>query len=154
MNAFESRWGFHPVSRETSKKLRFLNLAADDALRRQKRWFKWMRKAPHNRFIQHRIYKDGKFAGFGEKVPLPEPVPSPVLTERVTKFFRGYHPHTGEYVGYTKPVEVPWLVTDVEFIRQAARQARTPLPRDQVKPLALSEERIDELYRRAKEWLG
>jgi hypothetical protein len=49
IETFQSKWGFHPVSLETSRKLRKLNAAYDKAARRAKSWERWDRKAPHNR---------------------------------------------------------------------------------------------------------
>jgi hypothetical protein len=46
---YESRWGFHPVSYETFRKLKFLHKWYYQTLKDHARWRRWNRKFPHNR---------------------------------------------------------------------------------------------------------
>jgi hypothetical protein len=46
---YESRFGFHPVSYETFRKLKFLHKWYYQTLKDHARWRRWNRKFPHNR---------------------------------------------------------------------------------------------------------
>jgi len=46
---YESRWGFHPVSYETFRKLKFLHKWYYQTLKDHANWRRWIRKLPHNR---------------------------------------------------------------------------------------------------------
>jgi len=106
----ESRWGFHPVSYETFRKLKFLHKWYYQTLRDFARWVRWKNKFPHNR-----------------KGSEPQYCPFFVPKRR------------GHCVNYG--------------IVAAYRQARMPVPRDEVQPLELSVEKIDGMYEEVKSWV-
>jgi hypothetical protein len=151
-NVFQSRWGFHPVSREIDKKLRFLNTVYQRALRMAATWRRWERKAPHNRVTRPKV-KDssGQVIGYGEPTPWNEPAICPIFTSKITKKVQ-WHPT----LGYHKDgIDYTYVETHGEEILAAARQARTPCPTPEaVRPLSLTVEEINSLYDRAVEWMA
>lgn len=151
-SAHRSRWGYHPCSKETDRKLRFLNGVYQLAAQKVAAWKRWERKAPHNRVARPRVRDaSGHVIGYGPPVPLGEPRLCPVFsalhTTRVTWHpTRGYCP---EGADLTKPV------LDNHLVSEAARIARTPAPTPaDVRPLPLSPTDIDRLYAEAKAWVG
>jgi hypothetical protein len=149
---FQSRWGFHPVSRETDKKLRFLNLVYQRALRMAASWRRWERKAPHNR-VQCPKVRDANrnVIGYGDPVPWNEPAICPVFTSKITKKVQ-WHPT----LGYHKDgIDYTYVETHGAEIQAVARQARTPYPtQEAVRPLSLKVEEINALYDKAVEWMA
>jgi hypothetical protein len=148
----QSRWGFHPCSRETDRKLRFLNYVYSLAVQKAAAWKRWNRKAPQNRVAQPRIRDAaGRVVGYAAPIPLKEPAICPVFSRLVTKVVQ-WHPTKGYDRG-----GIEWTLpeTDTHRVGEAAQLARTPvaLPAH-VKPLPLSEARIDELVAEAKAWLA
>ena len=151
---FQSKWGFHPVSRETSKKLRFLNTVYMKAQHRAKAWDRWDRKAPQNRVHVPRIRNEQRqVIGYGEPQPWNEPALCPLFSKLTTKR-TNWHPTKG-YFG--QGVEYTFVETDVALgndIRVAARQARKPVATaEEVQPLSLTVEEIDALYEKAVAWM-
>lgn len=149
---FQSKWGFHPCSREVSKKLRFLNDVYQKALHKAAAWRRWDRKAPHNRVQWPKIRNNsGNVIGYGDPVPLGEPALCPVFTSKITKKVT-WHPTKGYF---KDGIDYTYVETDGEEIRETARQARTPMPTpEDVHPLPLTEQEIDALYDRAVEWMS
>lgn len=144
----QSRWGFHPCSKEIDRKLRFLNGVYQSALHKSGAWRRWERKAPHNRVARPRVRNAaGRVVGYGEPVPLGEPKLCPVFAEKVTRRVN-WHPTLGYHADGIDLTEV--VVSD-RRIPEAARIARTPAdsPGD-VRPLPLSVEEIEELYATAR----
>lgn len=148
---FQSRWGYHPCSRETSKKLRFLNLVYQKALHLSAAWKRWEAKAPHNRVHRKPIRRDGQVVGYGDPVPWNEPAICPIFSEKITKKVV-WHPTKG----YNKDgTDYTYVETKDRFVPAAARQARTPMAStDQVRPLSLTEQEIDALYDQAVQWMA
>jgi hypothetical protein len=147
---FESKWGFHPVSRETSRKLRFLNGFYQKALHRYAAWNRWDVKSPQNRVHKIRIRDEkGQVIDY-RKEEWKEPKIISLFTQKKTKK-SNYHPKKG-WIGdgaiYT------YLEMNSLGIPEMSKAARTPYAtKESVKPLALSEEQIDALYNDAIKWL-
>lgn len=145
---FKSRWGFHPCSKETDRKLRKLNEMYQKALSAAAAWERWERKAPHNRILREKMRDEqGRVCGRkpilddqGEPVKLPEPKLCPLFCRKVIR--KAFDWRKLEYY-------------DREFVEvvdhgipAAARNARTPRSREEdVKPLGISLEQIDQLLK-------
>lgn len=156
---FQSKFGFHPCTRETDKKLRFLNGIYQKALSMSAAWERWDRKAPHNRVLRRRLRDEqGRVIGRetvlddqAQPIPMPEPEICPIFSDKMLR--KTNWSRDGKY--HRTPIEITVVETDGPYILAAARQARKPQPTaEDVRPLPLSEEEeIDALYQRAKEWL-
>ena len=150
---FQSKWGFHPVSLLTSKKLRFLNLVYAKAQHLAGAWERWERKQPENR-VMKRAIKDEKGLKVGTEIILDSqcnPVPSPE-PQICTLFHETIPGSTDRWGGRWNG-----RAEDNGFgrkILEASRQARTPkaTPED-VTPLLFTDEEIDRLYIVGKDWL-
>lgn len=147
---FESRWGFHPCSRETDRKLRKLNAAYQKALSSAAAWGRWERKEPHNRILRQKIYDEqNRVCGrqpvldaLGQPLKQPEPKFCPVFCRKVLR--KVHYDRSGQWV--PKGVEREFVEVDDLGIPAAARQARTPISsKEMVKPLCLTVEEIDSL---------
>jgi hypothetical protein len=106
------------------------------ALRQRAAWERWNRKLPHNRVRRPRIRDaDGRTVGYGEAVPVPEPVLPLAFCEKVV----------------LPSGRVEAMMPD-RNIEAAYRQARHPraTPKE-VTPLMIREEEIRALYERCKE---
>jgi len=148
----QSKWGYHPISREASKKLRFINRVYAAAQHVAGAWERWDRKQPQNRILRRTLkdetgkkYREIVKDASGKPVPWPEPEVCPLF-------------HTTS-PGYTESYgSIVWgRAKDNGYgqeIIEASRQARTPQPTpEDVKPFPFTEEEIDGLYETAKEWL-
>ena len=148
----QSKWGFHPVSREASKKLRFINAVYAKAQHLAGAWERWERKIPSNRVIRRSI-RDSKGLKIGMEVVKDE-AGNPVLWKepQVCPLFHVTIPGTTS----------KWSRTDGraedngfgDKILFASRQARIPQPTPaDVLPFPFTEQEIDSLYETAKEWM-
>lgn len=63
---YQGKYGFYPCEYETYLKLKELNKYVTKALQQSANWYRWVRKAPHNRV--NRIRRTGVILG-----PRPEP---------------------------------------------------------------------------------
>lgn len=136
---FKSRFGYHPVSKETDKKLRYLNAVHQKALHLAGAWRRWYAKQLQNRVHKTRLRDaDGKVTGYGESVPWSEPAVCPVFSDKETK-----------------QVQIYWPVKGFVGILAVARQARTPYATpEEVRPLAIRVEEINTMYDMAQEWMA
>jgi hypothetical protein len=88
---YESRWGFHPVSYETFRKLKFLHKWYYQTLKDFARWKRWIRKFPHNRkgpqpqycptFVRRELFcvPRGIVAAYQQaRIPLPRDLVKPL----------------------------------------------------------------------------
>lgn len=142
----QSRWGFHPISREASKKLRFINGVFAKAQHAAAAWVRWDRKDPKNRILKRRD-KDGR------KQPVLDAEGKPVLMKEPK-----YNPlfHT---VQAFERKETYWCVPSLyrstglgEKVLSWSRIARMPAPTsDAVQELPVTEEEIEQLYQQVKE---
>jgi hypothetical protein len=152
-DVYQSKWGFHPISKESSKKLRFLNGVYAKAQHMAGAWERWERKQPQNR-VQKRILRDSAGQKYGKEIvlddqgkpiPLPEPQICELFHEKVPS-----HVQWGTYIS--------GRAEDNGFgakILAASRQARTPQPtQEAVQPFPFTEEEIDRLYESAKNWIA
>ena len=149
----QSKWGFYPISREASKKLRFINGVYAKAQHLAGAWERWDRKQPQNRVQkQWRGGSPGSRGRLevvlddaGKPIPLKEPRICPLFHEKVP----GHVKYGTYFLGYAKDNGFG------EKILFASRQARTPQPTPEaVAPFPFTEEEIDALYETAKEWMG
>ena len=94
---YQSKWGYHPTSREASKKLRFVNGLYSKALKMAGNWERWNRKDPKNR-VQKEIFRhaDGKkYASKilkdaeGKPIQIPEPKICFLFHEKVQNKWTG-----------------------------------------------------------------
>jgi hypothetical protein len=74
---FQSKWGFHPCSRETLRKLRQLQVYSIHALHQEARLERWERKEPQNRVLNRD--KDGLRIPRRQRKTYPTSWPKPVL---------------------------------------------------------------------------
>lgn len=155
---YQSKWGYHPCSRETYRKLRFLNGVYQKALSMAEAYRRWERKAPHNRILKETVrdeqgIKRGKrpiVDAAGKPVPQPEPEICPVFSNKVVR--KVNYDRDGSYS--PNGVERTFVETDGPYILAASRQARKPVATpEEVRPLPISEEDIDKLYAQAKDWV-
>lgn len=150
---FQSKWGFHHCSRETSRKLRFLNLVYAKAQHMAGAWERWERKRPENR-VMKRAIKDEKGLKVGTEVVLdaqgnPVPWPEP----QICILFHETIPSSVDRWGS----RTNGRAKDNGFggeILKVSRQARTlKATPEEVQPLLFSDEEIDRLYLICKGWL-
>jgi hypothetical protein len=151
LQAFRSRWGFHPCDYSTYRKLKFLNLVYLEAVRKAHAWQRWQRKDPHNRVIRRRIRNaQGQTVGYEPPVPLPEPplcsmfCRKTVTRRHVDKKGRHYKEGFLEECVVLEGVEV---ALDYAACRVPAPAAAA------VVPLRLTPTAIDALHERARGWV-
>jgi hypothetical protein len=129
-NVHQSRWGYHPVSYETFRTLKALKKRYWQTVYAVARWRRWDRKTVH----QHG----------------PEPKYCPTFVDESGHYKTVTHKVDG--MEFRGSVYVPKTLVD-HGILEAFEQARMPQenPED-VKPLAISDEKIDLLYERVEAW--
>jgi len=151
--AVQSRFGFHPCSKETSKKLRFLNGVYAKAQHMAGAWERWERKLPHNRVVKRSI-KDDKGIKVGTEIVL-DAAGRPVEWKepQTCDLFHDKIPSSVDRWGG----KISGRAEDNGFggkILAASQQARMPQTTPEtVTPLLFSDEEIDRLYAVAKDWL-
>lgn len=120
----KGRWGFYPCSYELYRKLKRLNFLAFMARRRLASWERWNRKEPQNRMLWQKQLGP---RGWIRKAigPRPEPIVPPFDLECYDRIYADY------------------------------RKARYPVASEEmVKPLILSETKIDAHLRSFEEWFA
>jgi hypothetical protein len=148
---FESRWGFHPCDYPTYRKLKFLNLVYQRAVRMAHAWQRWQRKDPHNRVSRRRNRNEkGQTIGYSDPIPVPEPPICPVLSCKVQE--RRFVDRKGNYSkeGFLEDKVVTAdsrIATDYTAARRPASEPGA------VRPLSVSLAEIDALYETARRWL-
>ena len=154
---FKSRFGYHPCSKETDKKLRFLNGIYQKALSSAAAWNRWERKAPHNRVQRRKIFDEqGRCCGrqvvldaLGQPLMQPEPKICPLFCNKVSKKCLMRVLVDGRW--HTKLIEREFIEINDLGVPAAARQSRTPLESELlVKPLSLTVQQIDHLVASTK----
>lgn len=139
---YQSKFGYHPISFEASKKLRFINGVFAKAQHLAGAWERWNRKLPHNRVMKMAIRdENGRKIGTeivknatGQPLPLVEPQICPLFHVKGSIYARsnGF----GERIMYD------------------SRKARTPQPTpEDVQPCTFTEQEIDKLFEAAKSWI-
>jgi hypothetical protein len=148
---FQSRWGFHPCEYSTYRKLKFLSLVYQRAVRLAHAWERWKRKDPHNRVSRRRIRNEqGQTIGYANPVPVAESSICPVFSRKVQqKCFvdkKGNHFKEG-FLDEMVVTDDPRIATDYSA-------ARMPVPDPgAVRPLQSTVAEIDALYEKARAWL-
>lgn len=130
MAAFESRFGFHPCSKELFLKLRRLNFLAFEARRRLAAWKRWVRKDPQNR---------RRFVGMKDNAR------TDWRLREVPKMHRVFE-------AVPEPVRPPVDLETAKLIAAEYQNARVPVVQSQVRNLILSEQRIDALLKSLEGW--
>ncbi len=129
MATFQSKWGFHPCTVEFNRKLKRLNILAEKALSQASTWERWNRKQPQNRrrFVGG---KNGWGANTGTAVGQKK--------RDIPKMHRLYEP-------MPEPAYPPIDREMADLIAADYKNARTPVVESQVKPLVLSEQKVNSL---------
>lgn len=138
----QSRWGYHPISYESSRKLRFINSVYAKAQHKAGEWERWDRKQPQNRV--KRVYLKniyGQRIRCVEEHLWEEPQIIPYFHEKIPGKTTSYYTVLGRAAS---------LGVGEKFLK-LSRQARTPQPTPQdVLPFPISEEEIDQVYQIVK----
>lgn len=144
MNAFQSRWGFHPCDYETYLLLKQLNGLCEQARAAYADWQRWARKQPQNRVIrQQQRNENGQRIGSTVVGPRPEPALSALFCTRTRIVQAATQDALGVRVAFD-PLRVP----------EAYRLARTPAPTTAaVAPLPWTADELRTLIARAAESL-
>lgn len=148
----QSNWGYHPISFESSKKLRFINGVYAKAQHLAGAWERWDRKLPENRVVK-RAVRDASGLKIGTEI-VKDNSGNPVAwaEPNICSLFHEKVPSHVKYGGYIRG-----SAKDNGFgekILSASRQARIPQPTpEDVQPFPFTEEEIDRLYEAAKEWM-
>lgn len=142
---YQSRWGFHPISYEASKKLRFINGVFAKEQHKAAAYVRWQNKMEHNRVVKERRKPDGKrvpvLDSEGKPIPIPEPVVNPL-------FHTVYPFEKKEY--WSVPSRYKSTGLGEDFLH-ASRIARKPVPTpEDVKEFPITEEEIERLYQALK----
>jgi hypothetical protein len=151
---YQSKWGYHPISLASSKKLRYLNAAYAKAQSMAGSWERWQNKQPKNRILKRIVknsigqkigseyYKDSR----GNLIMIPEPQIFYMFFHSINSVRRSENDVTN--MGKTVDIGLG------QKILRASRQERIPYknPED-VRALLFSEEEIDRLYSKAKSWM-
>jgi len=143
---FQSRFGYHPCSYETFKKLKFLNKIYYQALHSTAAWRRWKRKDPHNRIMRRKIRNEQKqVIGYEEPKPMPEPLICPIFAKKIKE-----KAHWDKYKYHKDGFLDDFVVLDNAVISSAYYQARMPAPTpENVVLLNIKLEDIDALYNKA-----
>jgi hypothetical protein len=139
----KSKWGFHPCSYETYRKLRKLNALYGEALKQLAQWNRWNNKAPHNRVIRKKI-RDSKGHTVGYQAPIPwdEPEIDSIFLDRKEKKVYGHQGHS-----YKHGIMVPYYELLDYGIPEDYRRCYPVATAEEVQPLSISESEIDRLYK-------
>jgi hypothetical protein len=138
---FRSRWGFHPCDYATFRKLKFLNIVYQRAVRQAHAWERWKRKDPHNRVRRSRVRNEkGQTIGYAEPVPIGEPAICPVFSRKVEEQRYGLQDRK--------------MVTDGRWITTDYTAARKPVSDPgAIRSLHSTGAEIDELFAKARAWV-
>jgi hypothetical protein len=148
---FQSRWGFHPCDYRTYRKLKFLNLVHQKAVRMAEAWKRWKRKDPHNRVVRRRLRNEkGQTIGYAPPIPLAEPPLCPVFAHKISE--RCHVDKKGTY--YQDGFLDEKVVIDGQRIPADYAAARRPVPQAaEVPPLHFTREEIHAWYEQALNWV-
>lgn len=130
-NVFESRWGYHPVSRETFLKLKTLHRRYWETVYAVARYVRWDRKTVN----QHG----------------PAPSYCPIFVEEKGCWIKTTHKVDGQVFYGSR--WFPKTIKDHGIV-QAYHAARHPKAAADVVPLAISEQEIDRLYEQVENWFA
>lgn len=126
--AYKSKWGYHPCDYETYQKLRKINYVRYLSVKMQASWNRWRRKEPQNRVIRKWTKNENnQKTGYEIIGPRPEPARCLVFSDKWNLIYAIEHDY-----------------------------ANAKIPRankENVQPLRLSKDEINELYEECTEWL-
>lgn len=127
----QSRWGFHPIDRETFAKLKLIHKHYWKTLRQLARWYRWNNKQPQNRIITQRIRDEaGRVVGRQVIGVWEEPA---------------YCTAFGLPLPHRHGIKIPDLLPDGGIVA-AYNAARKPVDKDKVTPICITLEIINRLY--------
>ena len=149
---FQSRWGFHPVSFESSKKLRYINSIFAESQHKAGAWTRWFRKKPHNRVFK-RVLKDAQGLKVGKEIVKDDEGKPIYLKEpRICSLFHSKVLPNVKLNGSFSQASTNELAIGHQVLN-ASRIARTPQPNpESVIQIQFSEEEIERLYNLVKNW--
>lgn len=141
---FQSKFGFHPISKEYSKKLRFINGVYAKAQHVAGSWERWANKEEQNRVLKKSIRNDQNQVVEREIIGVwEEPKVCPLFHDTKSKVIYNW--------GFCRARALDNGIG--QKIIEASRQARTPMPNEKdVLPFPFTEKEIDFLYDSAKNW--
>ncbi|OAI54315.1 hypothetical protein AYO44_15180 [Planctomycetaceae bacterium SCGC AG-212-F19] len=144
MNAFRSRWGYHPCDYSTYLLLKELHRLYEKAHHAYAAWGRWARKEPQNR-VRRRYLRNAQGQRIGCELlgPLPEPRLSRLFCTR-TEVVQS---SSGNRLGVRVPFDALGVPEAYRAARKPAATAEevTPLPwtADEIRRLiALAEEEV------------
>lgn len=121
---YQSRWGYHPCSALTAKKLRRLNFLGMAARRVFGEWKRWSRKASWNRFLRD----DGG-------------------TKDLCHDLRTYN------TPWLQPKQAPVMLVHLDNLLVYSREARMPKATpEEVAPFRYAEGQIDSMLADMEKW--
>lgn len=83
MAAIQGKYGFHPCTWETYKKLKEINKALTKAKHQKAAWERWERKQPQNRVMRPKLRdSNGRVVGYMAPIPILEPYLCPIFCEK------------------------------------------------------------------------
>jgi len=129
----QSKYGFHPCSVETCRKLKKINKAFEQGLHQHSAWVRWMNKKPHNRIVRAwKRNEKGQRIGFDIVGNSVEPVINNLMKSLL------------KTVPAWAKIMPQYCRSGVLDITKEYRNARMPVSSpDQVKPLSITNEQID-----------
>ena len=148
---FRSRWGFHPCDYETYRKLKFLHLIHEKAIRLAAAWQRWYRKERQNRVIRRRIRNEqGQVIGFASPVPMPEPAICSVFSRKVSEKRQVDRQGRWSKEGFVHEKVITdsfWIAQDYASARKPARDAA------EVRAIHHNVAEIDAMVEKARQWI-
>lgn len=160
---YKSRWGYHPISYEQSKKIRFINGVFAKAQHRKAAWNRWNNKEPQNR-VQRRYLRDSLGFKIGTEIlkdqngnPLPWSEPdicnvfyTKIPCEVWSKVDGKWGWHNSDQL---KKIVISETGKKMLTILYASRLARMPQTNPEtVKDFPITDDEIDDLYEKVKKW--
>ena len=134
----KNKRGFHPCDYETFLKLKQLHKIYWATAKNLAAWFRWNAKEPQNRILTKKIKDPTTNKIIGKKIIGPKPEPN------YCKIFALHTNYRRDYM------TIPEHLNDHGII-DAYNYARIPRPADEVKPLQISETKINELFEKLNE---
>jgi len=142
----QGKYGWYPCDRETYHKLKKLNMALTQAIRKKSAWDRWDRKEPQNRVIRTKI-RDSlrRVIGFQEPVPMPEPEVYGIFCQKVVKNVKVGK--KGQY--YKDGCDETFVEMNGLSICEDYKKSRYPVAtKEECVELSLNTAQINELYSR------
>ena len=158
---YKSKWGYHPISLEQSKKLRFINKVFAKAQHRAAAWVRWNNKQPQNRILKRvvrnslgfkigtEVYKDQ----FGNPLVWKEPDFCDIFYTKIP--CEVWSKLNGKWGWHNSDTLFKLRSNDLGYkILEASRIARTPKNTlEEVQDFTFTDQEINDLYDKVKKWM-